>query len=948
MRPFRTIGLVAGLLLLVAPALLSGAEISLEILAETAIADDLEVGRTPVGGLSGLAYDSGCDLFYVLSDDKGHLAPPRFYALRIVPPRSSPEIEVFGATLLRGADGMPVATRTLDPEAIALAGDGRLLVATEGLAHRGVPPSIDFYRFDGSHDGSLELPVHYLPSADGRRGVRSNLGFEGMAVSPDGSRLFVATENALIQDGPPADLQSASPSRILVLELPTGRPIGEFVYEVPPVPDAPQPDSAFVTNGISELVALDNHRLLVLERSFSVGVGNRVRLNLADLREASNVLGVPELDEAAAATLKPAAKTLVADLRDLGIDADNLEAMALGPAVGDFARLLVLIADNNFQPEMQRNQVVVGVLSGIAAPAVERRVASISRIQGAGHVSPLVGQCVDGVEGVVTAVLGSRGGQAFWLQHPAGDGDSATSDGVLVTAVEGLQEVAVGDALRISGRVEERSWGAELPVTRVFADDLEVAGRGAELPAPVVLGEGGRRVPQPLVAAPGLTPFDPASYAADTYESLEGMRVAVNEAVVVGPTSRYGDAVVLPDGGAGAAQRTTRGGLRRLPDNPNPQRVMVDDALIGDLPLLMVGDRLRSPVEGVLHYTFGNYKIVASSPPEAEVTATPASFRGSLEGDDSRITVATFNVENLWAGSDDGKFNRLASIVVEAMSSPDIIGVQEIQDDTGPADDGTVSAQRTLERLVAAIRSAGGPGYAARTIDPRNNADGGRPGANIRNAYLYNPQRVSLVDRNDCGPTDATEVSSNGGLTCSPGLVSPGHRAFGPSSPGRSGSRKPLAAEFRFNGEPLYLVNLHLVSKGGDDPIFGRRQPRLTGSTDRRTQQSEVVAAFVEQLLEGDRHARIVVLGDLNDFEDTPPLAALEASGLEDLVKRLPLEDRYSYVYRGNSQVLDHVLVSPSLAAGAEVECVPVNSDYPAANRASDHDPVIVRLRVGD
>jgi hypothetical protein len=122
----------------------------------------------------------------------------------------------------------------------------------------------------------------------------------------------------------------------------------------------------------------------------------------------------------------------------------------------------------------------------------------------------------------------------------------------------------------------------------------------------------------------------------------------------------------------------------------------------------------------------------------------------------------------------------------------------------------------------------------------------------------------------------------------------------------------------------------------------------VTGSTGRRTAQAEVVAAFVNELVEADPRARIIVLGDLNDFEDSPPLAVLEAAGLEDLVNRLPAEIRYSYVYQGNSQVLDHVLVSPSLAAGAEVECAPVNSEFPASERASDHDPVIVRLAIGD
>jgi len=105
-----------------------------------------------------------------------------------------------------------------------------------------------------------------------------------------------------------------------------------------------------------------------------------------------------------------------------------------------------------------------------------------------------------------------------------------------------------------------------------------------------------------------------------------------------------------------------------------------------------------------------------------------------------------------------------------------------------------------------------------------------------------------------------------------------------------------------------------------------------------------VVGQFIEGLLEIDPDARVVVLGDLNDFENSDPVSVLETAGLEDLVKRLPLENRYSYVYLGNSQVLDHILVSEALAVGAEVEMVHVNADLPASDRASDHDPVIVRL----
>jgi hypothetical protein len=105
-----------------------------------------------------------------------------------------------------------------------------------------------------------------------------------------------------------------------------------------------------------------------------------------------------------------------------------------------------------------------------------------------------------------------------------------------------------------------------------------------------------------------------------------------------------------------------------------------------------------------------------------------------------------------------------------------------------------------------------------------------------------------------------------------------------------------------------------------------------------------VVAEFVDALLTRDPEAGVVVLGDLNDFEASEPLATLEEAGLENLVVRLPLDDRYTFVYLGNSQVLDHILVSPSLAGGADVDIVHLNAEFPTADRASDHDPVIVRL----
>ena len=214
------------------------------------------------------------------------------------------------------------------------------------------------------------------------------------------------------------------------------------------------------------------------------------------------------------------------------------------PRCPDGRRLLVLISDNNFQPSVQINQILLLAVSGVASPVVVRPEAAIYEIQGADHVSPLVGRCVSRVDGLVTAILGSRTGQAFWIQSPEpGDDDPRTSEGVLVTALEGLPKVDVGDFVRLEGRVEERSWGFELPVTRLVASGLETIDRrdSRDLPKPVTIGEAGVMIPQPDVASSRLESFDPARFAADAFESLEGMLVRIEEPAVAGPTSRYGE-----------------------------------------------------------------------------------------------------------------------------------------------------------------------------------------------------------------------------------------------------------------------------------------------------------------------------------------------------------------------------------------------------------------------
>jgi len=891
------------------------------VVAELDLPVDLIGGGIPLGGLSGLAWDPACGILYAVSDDRGQFAPPRIHLLGL--DLEPVDARSLGVLTLRNERFEPFAKEVLDAEALALAPDGTLWVATEGIGYRGIPPRILGFRLDGALVDEIEVPSAYLPG-DGS-GVRSNLGFEGLSVTPDGRRLIAAVEAPLVQDGPLVDVDRGGRTRFLVVDLASRRVVAERAYAVEPVPDVPRPPTAFRVNGVSEILALDSDRVLVVERSFSAGVGNTIRLFLTDLRSGDQVVGRSSLP----ADVRPMEKEPVADLADLGVDPDNIEGMSFGPVLPDGRPSLILVADNNFQPSVQRNQLLVMAVDGITAPVRRRSAATIVEIQGAGHVSPLVGRCVTGVEGTVTAILGRRSGQAFWVQQVPGDRDPATSDGLLVTALDGLGRVEIGDRVRLTGRVEEPVWRMELPVTRLVADGLEVNGRTNPLPEPVVMGRGGRAIPTPNVDDDGLTRFEPDRDAIDFFESLEGMLVRVEDPVAVGPTSQHGEIVVLADDGAGAAPRSARGGVVRTADTAHPERIVIDDRLVSDPPPVAVGDRLVGPIDGVLHASYGSFKLLNVEPLEVQWSSRRRPVTTSLVADPDHITVATCNVENLAAVSGEDRFTAVAGTIVDRLRSPTLLAVQEIQDDSGAEDDGTVSAELTLERLADAIATAGGPRYGWVQVDPENNADGGRPGANIRVALLFDSDLASVP-----------EVRRTP-LPASPMRIGVGDPAF-------TDSRKPLVVELELGGEPLVVVVCHLRSKGGDDPLFGRRQPPILSSEAQRVPQAERVRTLVGTLLDADPGARVVVLGDLNDFEFSEAVGVLAAPPMVNLIERVPVAERSTYVYLGNSQTLDHIIVSPTLAEGAEIEVVHVNADLPASQQASDHDPVIARLQITD
>jgi predicted extracellular nuclease len=589
-------------------------------------------------------------------------------------------------------------------------------------------------------------------------------------------------------------------------------------------------------------------------------------------------------------------------------------------------------------------------------------VVPIHTIQGATHISPLLHAVVT-THGIVTA-LDSNG---YYLQDPVPDANDATSEALFVFT-SSAPAVAVGDDVQVTGTVNEFRTGCSscTPSDDAFSNltdtELEnptstsIASHGNALPAPIVLGPAGRMPPTTVIeddangdieATPNV--FDPASDGLDFYESLEGMRVELDNAVAVSPTKPFTsgskEIALLASGGAGMGLRTARGGIVIQAGDFNPERLILgNDVFVGTRPALPdvnVGETFPGAIVGVIGYSFGNFKLFVTGPLPAPagtgVTQETSSFGPPRAVD---LDVAAFNVENLDPSDPPSKFAGLASILVTRLKSPDLVSLEEIQDNDGATDDGVVDATTTLNQLVTAIANAGGPSYQFRTINPVNDQDGGEPGGNIRVVFLFRTDRgLSFVDRSGASSTTANDVVLNGGvpaLAFSPGRIDPTNSAF-------TTSRKPLAGEFQFRGRTFFVIANHWNSKGGDQPLFGRFQPPTLVSEAQRSSQATVVKGFVSKLLTADPNADLVVLGDLNDFEFSPPLLTLKSGGLSDLVETLPGNERYTYVFDGNSQVLDHVLVSSQTSRHVMgFDVVHVNAEF--ATQASDHDPGVARI----
>ncbi|KAM3423935.1 hypothetical protein BST61_g1329 [Cercospora zeina] len=607
----------------------------------------------------------------------------------------------------------------------------------------------------------------------------------------------------------------------------------------------------------------------------------------------------------------------------------------------------------------------LSAVAALCATAVSQQVnPTIAQINGNRYISPFSGQNVTGVRGLVTA----KGPNGFWIRSTTPDRDDRTSESIYVFGRAVLGNVTVGNIVILDGRVTEfRSSPAPIPLTQIDRPQNIVTVSTGNAVVPLVIGQRGLNPPteqyssldngdvfglpnnQSLVSAANPV-LDVRRFGLDFWESLSGELVTVRRPRAVNRPNRFGDTWVV------GQWRTTgdnnRGGITIRDRDANPEAILIGTPLDGSAnpSNTLLGDSLEE-ITGVITQGFGFYRILPTTNIKVVSSRTPAlppPTRLESSGSCNGLTVGQYNVENLQPASDN--LQGIASHIVNFMKTPDIIFLQEIQDDNGPVNDAVVSADVTLSTLRDAVNAlSSSTNYSFVDIDPVDDRDGGQPGGNIRTAYFYKPDRVRLVNGTAGTSTQANEVLPGPSLLYNPGLVDPTNAAW-------TSSRKPIAAHWETvqrsgRGGTFFTVNNHWTAKGGSSSLHGDARPPINGGVDRRLEQAQVLGSFIRQILDQDRNANIMSAGDYNEFHVVQPLRTFTSvSGLQDLDDAVGTrdEEKYTYLFDMNSQALDHMFVSPRLAtrARSRIEHVHVNTWVTVDGQASDHDPSVSRFDV--
>ena len=580
-----------------------------------------------------------------------------------------------------------------------------------------------------------------------------------------------------------------------------------------------------------------------------------------------------------------------------------------------------------------------GATTSAAQVTAPKEVKNIGEVQGESHESPLVGKEVV-INNVVVTKTDKTG---FYVQDKVSDNNPRTSDAVYVASAE---KVESGDLLKVQGTVKEgymeeysvkpgqtfKKPAGSLTVTQIINATITKLGK-ADLPKALNISE---KMPKDIVDNTP-TKYNPETEALDYWESLEGMRVEVTKPKVTGPQYK-GDIYVLP-GDYKGQKLNNIGGVNLRPGVQNTEVLPIT---VGNKFVAKAKDYFNENITGVVTYKNKTYKIDPSSVPAIQDGGLKREVSKIYPSED-KLTIASYNIENFSANNNghdetpEEKVDKIANSFIKEVHSPDIITLIEVQDNNGGVNDGTVDGVKSGEKLAQRIKSLGGPDYKYTEIAPVDGKDGGKPGANIRVAYLYNPNRVTLIGKEKGGSEEAARFV-NGHLEKNPSRVDPTSVHF-------EKVRKSLAAEFDFKGERIVVIANHLKSKLGDDAIYGSNQPSVENTRPKRIEEAKILNAFIKEGLRQNPNLKFVLTGDFNDFEFSDSVKTIVGNELVNLMAEHEQGDRYSYFYRGSNQSLDNILISKNIKDKVVFSPVHINASFMEEHgRASDHDPVVVQI----
>lgn len=354
---------------------------SLQAITGLRLIDVYELPHKPVfnntiaGGFSGIDRNPQTGEYYIISDDRSSFNPARFYTAAIqISERGIDTVIIKSVHFLQQNNGSlypPLttsSTQTVDPEAIRYhprkkqivwSSEGERIV--NGSRTTLIHPSITKTSLKGQFIDTFSLPAN-MTMKPTPNGPRQNGVFEGVTFGDDYATLWVAVEEPIYEDGPRAGLyDSTAWTRIIKYNTKTRQPIAQYAYPLDAIAFPPNPADEFKVNGVPEILWIAPNKLLVLERSYSVGrVSSTIKIYLADLSKAADVSAVGSLQQNA--TAQPITKKLLLNMNDLNLPVYNVEGITFGPSLPGGRMSLLLVSDDNFSAKEKTQLFLFEVL----------------------------------------------------------------------------------------------------------------------------------------------------------------------------------------------------------------------------------------------------------------------------------------------------------------------------------------------------------------------------------------------------------------------------------------------------------------------------------------------------------------------------------------------------------------------------------------------------------